>query len=269
VPQDPIVEAWRWLGLAAARTTEQGQGSRWKNLDDVLNAMAQEIPALKRAPEAAPESQFRMAGAKIPREPHRYSGRTAMVANVSVQEPKPPDDPDSPLSFSMEGNPNEPPGALIPFFWAPQWNSIQSVNKFQSEIGGPLKGGDPGVRLIEPAAGSSPPYFTAVPGVRPAPSGLWLAVPLYHIFGSDELSARSPAVRELAPKPYAALNAQEARSLGAEAGQLIRITADSTTFELPLQIAGGLPDGILGLPSGLPDFNAPSMPVPVSISRTL
>ena len=77
------------------------------------------------------------------------------------------------------------------------------------------------------------------------------------------------AVRELAPKPYAALNAQEARSLGAEAGQLIRITADSTTFELPLQIAGGLPDGILGLPSGLPDFNAPSMPVPVSISRTL
>ena len=55
VPQDPIVEAWRWLGLAAARTTEQGQGSRWKNLDDVLNAMAQEIPALKRAPEAAPD----------------------------------------------------------------------------------------------------------------------------------------------------------------------------------------------------------------------
>jgi len=70
-------------------------------------------------------------------------------------------------------------------------------------------------------------------------------------------------VRELAPKPYAALNAQEARSLGAEAGQLIRITADTTTFELPLKISGGLPDGILGLPSGLPDFNAPSMPVPV------
>ena len=51
-----------------------------------------------------------MAGAKIPREPHRYSGRTAMLANISVHEPKPPDDPDSPLSFSMEGTPG--PAAL-------------------------------------------------------------------------------------------------------------------------------------------------------------
>src|SRR5205814_5737295 len=144
-----------------------------------------------------PRSDFRIAGSKIPREPHRYSGRTAMLADVTVHEPKPPDDPDSPLSFSMEGTPKQPPPPLIPFFWSPQWNSIQAVNKFQSEIAGPLKGGDPGVRLIDPAAGSSPPYFTAVPGAPDARSGLWLAVPLYHIFVSDELSARSPALREL------------------------------------------------------------------------
>ena len=53
--------------------------------------------------DAAPSSKFRMAGAKIPREPHRYSGRTSITANISVVEPKPPDDPDSALSFSMEG----------------------------------------------------------------------------------------------------------------------------------------------------------------------
>ena len=54
-----------------------------------------------------------------------------MLANISVHEPKPPEDPDSPLSFSMEGYPDEPPAALIPFFWSPGWNSIQAVNKFQ------------------------------------------------------------------------------------------------------------------------------------------
>jgi NADH-quinone oxidoreductase subunit G len=270
VPEDPIVESWRWLGLAAgANGAEQGRASRWKNLDEVLNAMAAAIPAFKRAPEAAPESQFRMAGAKIPREPHRYSGRTAMFANVSVQEPKPPDDPDSPLAFSMEGTPNEPPGALIPFFWAPQWNSIQSVNKFQSEIAGPLKGGDPGVRLLERTAGSSPDYFGSVPESPGAPSGAWLAVPLYHIFGSEELSARSPAVRELAPKPYVAMNALEAQKLGAETGQAIKITTEAANFELPLKISSGLPNGVVGLPSRLPEFNAPAMPMLVNISRPL
>jgi len=45
----------------------------------------------------------------------------------------------------MEGYPAQPPSSLTPFFWAPGWNSIQSVNKFQSEINGPLRGGDPGV----------------------------------------------------------------------------------------------------------------------------
>ena len=46
---------------------------------------------------------FRMADAKISREPHRYSGLTSITANISVVEPKPPDDPDSALAFSMEG----------------------------------------------------------------------------------------------------------------------------------------------------------------------
>ena len=28
--------------------------------------------------------------------------------------------------------------------WAPGWNSVQAITKFQEEIGGPLRGGDPG-----------------------------------------------------------------------------------------------------------------------------
>ena len=76
-----------------------------------------------------------------------------MHANVSIHEPEQPHDPDTALAFSMEGYPGHPPPPLIPRFWAPGWNSIQALNKFQDEVGGPLSGGDPGERLIEPARG--------------------------------------------------------------------------------------------------------------------
>ena len=63
------------------------------------------FPQLAPVVRAAPLSNFRMAGAKIPRESHRYSGLTSITANISVVEPKPPDDPDSALAYSMEGAP--------------------------------------------------------------------------------------------------------------------------------------------------------------------
>jgi NADH-quinone oxidoreductase subunit G len=43
---------------------------------------------------------------------------------VDVSELKPPGDPDSPLAFSMEGDGEPPPSALIPRFWKAGWNSV-------------------------------------------------------------------------------------------------------------------------------------------------
>jgi hypothetical protein len=86
-----------------------------------------------------------------------------MRANISVHEPRQPQDKDTMFAFSMEGN-NQPsaPRSQIPFAWAPGWNSPQAWNKFQDEVGGKLRHGDPGVRLIE-ASASGLEYFTAVP----------------------------------------------------------------------------------------------------------
>jgi len=268
VPQAPVLESWRWLASAVC-ASDQDKDAAWKCLDDVIESMARSLPVFKRIPEAAPESRFRMADAKVPREPHRYSGRTAMLANISVHEPKPAEDPDSPLAFSMEGNPNQPPGALVPFFWAPGWNSIQSTNKFQTEIAGPLKGGNPGVRLIEPAAGTAAPvYFgAATEEFAPRPDA-WLAVPLYHIFGSEKLSAAAPAIRELVTKPYIALSAEDASELGIEEGQRVQVTLGESHYELPLKVVAGLRKGLAGLPAGLPDFREPPLPAWVSLSRS-
>src|SRR6185312_17351849 len=178
---------WRWLRDLGA-PCENSEIAGWKELDDTIVALSNAIPALAGILNAAPFSGLRLAGEKVPREPHRYSGRTAMHANINVSEPKPPDDPDSPLSFSMEGYPDQPPAPLIPFFWKPGWNSIQSTNFYQKEIAGPLRGGDPGARLIESGASDGSGYFTRVPQAFAPREGEWLVVSAYHIFGSDEQS---------------------------------------------------------------------------------
>ena len=244
-PPEPIQESWRWLAA-------------WNNLDEAIAETARILPQLDGITRAAPPARYRMSGQKVPREPHRYSGRTAMLAQVTVHEPKPPEDPDSPLAFSMEGNPNQPPSALIPFFWSPGWNSIQAVNRYQVEIGAALRYGDAGVRLIEPGAGGDGSLVEIRPpsAVRP---GEWLLVPLPHIFGSEELSRLSPAIAQLAPEPYLALNRTGASRFGRE--------AECLGHRLPVQLAAELPDGIAGVPMGVAPFMGLELPMRVTITR--
>jgi NADH-quinone oxidoreductase subunit G len=259
-PPGDIQDAWRWLADVLGLLTRP-EGLSWKNLDDLVEAVARTFPALERIRDAAPRASFRIAGAKIPRQPHRYSGRTSMLANIAVSEPKPPEDPDSALSFTMEGAPVEPPAALQPFFWTGGWNSIQSVNKFQEEIAGPLRGGDAGVRLIEPAAGSAPGYLNTVPAAFTPRSAEWLVVARHHIFGSEELSANAPAIAELSPKPYVALGAEDAASLGAAEGAAVEVKLEGGSARLPLRIESGLPRGVAALPAGLGPLDGITLPI--------
>ena len=244
-PDETVRESWRWLG-------------DWQCLDEVIAAVGAAIPDLAGIAQAAPPAGFRMAGSRIPREPYRYSGRTAMLANITVDEPKPPDDRDSPLSFSMEGSPDQPPPALIPFFWSPGWNSIQATNKYQAEIAGPLRGGNPGVRLIESGKGGSE-FFASIPSAFEPRKGEWLLVPLLHIFGSEELSRFAPAVAQLFPEPYVALNPEDAQEFGREAELFGR--------HFPVKCIAGLPQGVAGLPVGLPDLEGIELPAWSRISQ--
>jgi NADH-quinone oxidoreductase subunit G len=259
-PAGDIQDSWRWLRDILGLLTRP-EGLSWQNLDNVVEAVARAFPALERIRDAAPGSGFRIAGAKIPRAPHRFSGRTSMLANIQVSEPKPPEDPDSPLSFTMEGAPVEPPAALQPFFWTGGWNSIQSLNKFQEEIAGPLRGGDPGVRLFETAAGSAAGYLNTVPAAFAPRQGEWLVVPRHHIFGSEELSARAPAIAELSPKPYVALGAEDAAALGVAEGSPVEVKLDGAAARLPLRIEPGLPRGVAALPAGLGPLDGFTLPL--------
>jgi NADH-quinone oxidoreductase subunit G len=267
-PPLDVQASWRWLQdlmMAAGRSG----GVRWQVLDDVVAAMSAAIPELKELIAAAPAADFRTTGGRIPRQSHRYSGRTAMHADISVHEPKPPEDVDAPLAFSMEGHdsPPPPPSPLIPRFWSPGWNSVQSLNKFQSDIGGPLRGGDPGRRLIEPQNAGPPTYFTDIPPRgEPRPGG-WQFVALHHIFGSEELSLLSSGVAELVPQPYLALRPEDAARLGVTEDDPVTVTIDDVTLQVAVKLDPGLPENTAGLPSGLPRMPVLSLPAFGTIER--
>ncbi len=248
-----IREGWRWLH--ALHSTLQGKAVDWTQLDQVTAACAASNPLLAGIENAAPSASFRIKGLKLAREPHRYSGRTAMRANISVHEPRQPQDQDSAFAFSMEGYAGSVEARQqIPFAWSPGWNSPQAWNKFQDEVGGHLRAGDPGVRLIE-AAGNALPWFSVNAAFNPA-AGTWQVAPLHHLFGSEENSARAEPIQQRMPEPYVALAREEAARLGVNDGALLALRVNGQALRLPLKVRDDLAVGLVGLPVGLPGLAA-------------
>jgi NADH-quinone oxidoreductase subunit G len=262
---DGIEESWRWLRdgmIAAGRKEMEG----WFGLDDVISAMTRALPALAPVADAAPSASFRMAGQKIPRESIRFSGRTAIWANRTVHEPAPPDDPDSPLSFSMEGYAGPPPPSLVPLYWTPRWDSNQqAIIKLRSERGehaqvGGLRGGASGVRLIEPNRSAPHSYFSTIPPPFRPRAEEWLLIPLYHLFGSEELSRAAPAILERAPLPYLLLHPEEARRLQVGPGEEVAVRLGGRIYRLPARVGEEIQKGAAGIPVGLPPFVGIDLP---------
>lgn len=244
-----MLESWRWLH--SLHSTLLSREVDWTQLDHVIDAVVAKIPELAGIKDAAPDATFRIRGQKLAREPHRYSGRTAMRANISVHEPRQPQDIDTMFTFSMEGN-NQPTAhrSQVPFARAPGWNSPQAWNKFRDEVGGKLRFGDPGVRLFETSENGLD-YFTSVPARFQPQDGKWRIAPYYHLFGSDELSQRAPVFQSRMPQPYIKLNPADAAKLGVNAGTRVSFSYDGNTVTLPVEIAEGLTAGQVGLPMGM------------------
>ncbi len=262
-----IQESWRWL-LQIAAAGNHPRMNAWKNFQDVSQALSSEEPLLKGVDTISPPPDFRAAGQKIPREPHRYSGRTSMHANIHVSEEKPPEDPDSALSYTMEGFRGQAPSSMIPFYWSPGWNSVQSINKYQQEIGGELRGGDPGLRLIEPHNHGTPKFFTDLPDIFiPMKDHLWMA-PLHHIFGSEELSARGAAVAKRVPKSYVMINVHDAAELNLASGTGLDFMIDKQAYHLPVIISASIPKGVAGMPYGLPGLPFADLPAWAILKQT-
>ncbi|HSG91879.1 MAG TPA: NADH-quinone oxidoreductase subunit NuoG [Pseudomonadales bacterium] len=251
----PVRPSWRWLTELA--TAAGRDDLAFTHVDEVTAACAAALPALAAIGAAAPGASWRDGvGLKVAREAPRASGRTAMRADVSVHEPRTHQDPESALAWSMEGD-NRPgiPAALTPYYWSPGWNSNQSVTRFQQEVGGELKGGPAGCRLLEPRGGTARVEVAAAAESE----GLRL-VPLRHIFGSDELSALAPAVAERMPVPMLLLAPADAERQGLRAGEGVRLlVAERARGIFRLGVDPALSEGWAAYSAGLPGTPA-SMP---------
>ena len=264
-PENEIAPAWTWLTAIARRL---GKNSAvWSDYNALLGACAEATFA--ELLDVAPGPSFRLEGdTRIPRQTHRYSGRTAMLADVNIHEPKTTVDSETPFSFSMEGqNPGDQAGSTIPYVWAPGWNSNQSVFKFQQEVAGPLSGGDPGVRLIQPNGADradSEVIDSREDNKLVATEGKLQTVSVPTIFGSEELSAQSWPIRARMPMPYVLLAANDAESLGVADGD--GITIDGVPHSYEVRIDPRLAAGLIGIPTGY-FFESFSLPGQVSIAR--
>ena len=262
-PEYAIKESWRWIH--AIETGVKGQAISWSVLDDVIESVAKNVPALEAIQDVAPNAGFRVHGLKVAREPRRYSGRTSLRAPLSIHEPKQPTDQDSALTFSMEGYVgNQTPSPLVPFAWSAGWNSPQAWNKFQDKVGGSLKGGDSGIRLFDRLTKRPARTFVA-----PAPvlvnAESFRLVPMHHIFGSGEFTVKTPAMESRIPEAVFAVGEQDATRLNLQDGQKITVKAGETSIVLPVQVIEYLPTGYIGYPIGLAPTVSLAEPVSVAV----
>ena len=147
-PDRNIQPGWRWI-QAMADISGRTEIAGLEKIEDWCSAIETDYPVFKGLNDMASSSGFRIGAQKIARETHRYSGRTAIHADQTIHEPRPPQDDESPMSFSMEGFHGYPPAPFNPYFWSPGWNSIQSLNKFQIEMAGELRGQFPELCLFD------------------------------------------------------------------------------------------------------------------------
>lgn len=249
-----VKESWRWINNFM-KLSEETKSVSWEKLDDVFASLTNSHPEFSLLKEYIPDADFRFYNEKIARQTLRFSGRTAINSNISVNEPKPPQDPDLPLNFSMEGYKGYPPSSLIPYYWSPGWNSLQAMNKYMDEPDGPLKEGDPGIRLFGKTNNSNTDYSENVPGPFRTKPGELFIVPLYLIYGSEELSSKGEAIPVLIPEPFILLNRKESDKLNMVDNEIFKLIINQVIINIKVKTGDHLPDGVAGL-----SFLLPGMP---------
>jgi NADH-quinone oxidoreductase subunit G len=261
---EPLKESWnRMIELMDLGNRNEKE---WNSFDQVWESLAEEFPAFSVMKENMPDAGFRFYNEKIARQTARFSGRTAMNARVNVSEPAPPRDPDSPLKFSMEGYKGQPPTPLIPYYWAPGWNSEQAINKYLDAPGGRYRDGSAGIRIFPVARNSRRVPEMPVPQAFQAKQGELYLVPVYRIFGSEELSAHGRSLAELIPGPFVMMNDQTA---GNTDNKTVTVLFGQEKIHAEVKIDNHIPDGMAAVSCQLPGMPFLDLPCWGKISQEI
>ncbi|MGL5265111.1 MAG: NADH-quinone oxidoreductase subunit NuoG, partial [Plesiomonas shigelloides] len=120
------------------------------------------------------------------------------------------------------------------------------------KVGGRLKAGDPGLRLITPQV-HEPAHLHPYPHQKVevvAESQGYQVVGQYHIFGSEELSQRAGVIQSRTPLATIGISETDAQKLAVNEGTLLSFSWDKNYFRLPVRIDKHLMAGVVALPVG-------------------
>lgn len=253
-----IQESWRWLADAVSASNLHSEAAdqirSWQHCDDVTGALAATLPVFADLPKlsATVLDEF-----KVARQSHRASGRTAINAREHVAEMPPPEDIDAPLSFTMEGVHNPAATTLQAVIRAPGWSSNQSIHKFLLGLNGQRIGRGPAVLLQRTTAAL--PHWQSVELhasrtllVDKAKTTPLLAVPLYRLLGSGELSNSAAGIASVLTPAFAKLHPAEAATRGISHGDLLQLSLNGHLLQLTAQVDFEISPGVIGLPCGFP-----------------
>jgi len=155
----------------------------------------------------------------------------------------------------MEGIQEMPRPSLVPFYWSPGWNSVQAVNKYLDEPNGKMKGGDSGIKLIEPVTNTQAIYFKPENHAIVLQKGEWLIIPVFQIFGSDELSSSAATLAKRIPEPFVYMNPDDSIAFDVKTGDFIQLEIASNHFKIKVKVEESIGKNIAGL-----SFQLPGMP---------
>ncbi|MBT8148144.1 MAG: molybdopterin-dependent oxidoreductase, partial [Gammaproteobacteria bacterium] len=235
---------WRWLAE-----------SHEASFNELLRECNSTVPGLSGVSAVLPDLAGTPEGMKIPRQPHRYSGRTAMKANENVHEAKQQQDEDSVMAFTMEGMSSQKNATLMSNSWAPQWNSNQSISKFQDEVAGELRQAAPGKLLYSKRTEPGRYQRYQAPSSRPSVKhGGYSVIPAFQLYGSDELSSQSAAISERLIGSYAAVSPADAKQLGVTGSDTIQLQAERGTAVYPVCVRSKVKPGTVVVFDGANNF---------------
>ncbi|RJF77923.1 NADH-quinone oxidoreductase subunit NuoG [Rhodopseudomonas palustris] len=237
-PSETAPSSWRRLDAFGA--------GDWHSLDALIGDLIVERPDLVGVADAAPDADFMMAYGQVTRAPRPYSGRTADDRAGQFADAAPPLDPDSPLTFGIKGaRGTAVPPPLITSYKTAGQHSANNVTRFVEEIGGPLRGGDPGAMLLKAGEASLPN------AAAPAPvegDGL-LLIPLHNAFTGFDLSRAGPLLTARRPQPRLLLHPDDAATLRLADGAAVLI--DGQPCAVPVSLDASLPRGCVAISAGL------------------
>lgn len=219
----PCMPAWQWL-VHIAKTHQHHLGEI-TNLAELRQWMSEALGISEAAEQSTLQRQSAL-------QTPRASGRTAMLANQTVHEPKPAIDVGAPYKQTMEGStPAQSDEQMRGYTWSPGWNSNQSNHKFKHEYRGTQLESQSGVALF---GNNLNTIKQPVAITLHTTANKLILLPTLEVFGSESLSLFSTSVHERQQDAYIIVHPKTAATFNIHPQQYVCLDDSNTIFSVSI-----------------------------------